>query len=73
MNFYFILIIMDNDAPANPPLVFVQSTDGDVLQTDPAVEVIDSFIEDGWVVCGVGNFTLGNGIYQNILLQPNAI
>lgn len=73
MNFYSVLIIMDNDAPDNPPLVFLQSVNGDVQQTDPAVEVIDSFIQDGWQVVGVGNFTLGNGVYQNVLLQPGVI
>ena len=70
MNLKSVVVIMDNDNPSNPPLVILQDTLGDTVQSVTSIKLIDDLIENGWLIFGVGNFQLGNGVYQNILLQP---
>lgn len=72
MNFKSVIIIMDAVTPSNPPIVIVQDTGGEQVSYGDQIEVIDSLIEDGWTIAGVGNFQLGNGVYQNVLFVPAA-
>lgn len=67
-SFVSVLIVMDEANPTNPPLVISQRVSGDTVETDPAIEVINSLIMDGFIIIGVGNFQIGAGVYQNILL-----
>lgn len=66
--FVSVLIIMDEANPSNSPLVITQRTTGDTVETDPAVEVIYNLLAVGYGIAGVGNFQIGTGIYQNVLL-----
>lgn len=70
MNFKSVIIIMDAVTPSNPAIVVVQDTSGEQVSYGDQIEVIDSLIEDGWTISGVGNFQLGNGVYQNVLFVP---
>ncbi len=70
MNFKSVIIIMDADAPSNPAIVVVQDTNGEQVSYGDQIEVIDTFMEMGWTIGGVGNFQIGNGVYQNVLLVP---
>lgn len=70
MDFKSVVIIMDETQPANPAYVIVQDINGEVTSFGDQIEVIDSLISQGWNIVGVGNFQIGNGIYQNVLLTP---
>jgi len=72
MNFKSVLIIMDEDNPSNPALVIQQDIDGDIISSGDQIEVIDILVGEGWYITGVGNFQLGSGVYQNVLLVSPA-
>lgn len=68
MDFKSVVIIMDETQPANPAYVIVQDVNGEITSSGDQVEVIDTLVGGGWGIVGVGNFQIGNGIYQNVLL-----